>query len=174
MKWLKLGLLLSGGIGFVYLAVIFFFDLHSRPGNIAKFKTAAGMVAAPPAGQPLEMVLRPYSVKVMGSKGRTSLGFVSIRMVIADAFYWREVCQRLPKVREVLALSLGGKVLDRQDWFAVTGRAKANSLRKRINKTLKANYVEKVIVNHGKRAGGKGKLWFCPEAAAKTVRRSRR
>ena len=90
-------------------------------------------------------------------------------MVIDDASYWNVVCHRLPRVKEVLTLLFGGMLLDRQGWSAVTGERVAKTLRKRFNKALKANYVKKVIVKHGQRPGGDGKLWFCPQSVAEEV-----
>ena len=157
MKWLKFGLLWGGGVGFATLAVVLFLVWLSEPDDVAEFETAAGTSTAPPADQTLEVALRPYPIRVLASNGQTSTGFVSIRMVIDDASHREVVCHRLPKVREALTLSFGGKVLSREDWYAVTGRAMANDLRKRFNKALKANYVRKVIIDRGHRSGGKKK-----------------
>ena len=157
MRLLKLGLLWGGGVGFTTLAVILFLVWLSEPNDVAEFETAAGTSTAPPADQSLEVALKSYPIEVLASDGQTSMGFVSIRMVIDDASHRRVVCHRLPKVREALTLLFGGKVLSREDWYAVTGRAMANSLRKRFNKALKANYVKKVIVDRGHRSSGKEK-----------------
>ena len=157
MKWLRLGLLWGGGVGFATLAVILFLVWLSEPNDIGEFGTAAGTSASPPADQAPEVALKPYPIEVLASDGQTFMGFVSIRMVIDDASHRDVVCHRLPKVREALTLSFGGKALSREDWYAVTGRAMANSLRKRFNKALKANYVKKVIIVRGHRSSGKGK-----------------
>ncbi len=150
-----MGLLWGGGIVLANLAVVGIVLLLSQPEDVTKFETAAGRPTPEPAKVPpkrIEVTLPSHPVYVGTSRSSKAIDYVNVRLVIDEASHKKFVCNRLPRIKDVLSVSFGGKEFAGAGLQAFSAPRMAKIIRQRINHALNAKYVKNVTISFGYRS----------------------
>ena len=156
-----MGLLWGGVIVLANVAVVGVLVLFGESDDVAQFETAAGTPGpGSPRAQdgPFELSLPSQTIMVRTSKSSRAVNYVNVHLVIDGVSKRDFVCNRLPKINDVLSVSFGGKKFAGANSKALSTERMAGVIRRRINRALKRDYIQDVNFSFGfqsyKEAGG--------------------
>ena len=151
-KRLMMGLLWGGAILSANVVGIGVLVLLSESDDVAQFDTAAGTPGpGSPRAQdgPFELSLPSQTIMVRTSKSSRAVNYVNVHLVIDDVSNRDFVCNRLPKINDVLSVSFGSKKFAEANSNALSAERMAAVIRRRINRALKRDYIKDVTFSFG-------------------------